>query len=188
MRRWISLLLSFSFIILLFSGIVLYIEPHGRIAFWIDWHLFGLDKHQWDALHTVFSFLFLIFAIWHLVLNIRALKKYFFYITSVFVSLIFICFVIWGTIAYKPPFSWVIDLQQQLKHSWSFSPPPIPHAEQMSLGKVARLIGLEPKKALEILQKQGIKVNSPKEKFGKIAKENGYSPSYLFKILQTERK
>lgn len=188
MRKWISLLLSFSLIVLLVTGVVLYVEPPGRIAFWTDWKLLGLDKHQWDALHTVFGFLFLILSIWHLLLNWRPLMRYMRQTFPVGVGLLLSALIFWGTITYKPPFRWIIDWQRVLKDSWQAPAPVIPHAEQMPLGRVARLIGLEPQEALAVLRQHGIRVESPKEKLEQIARKNHKSPSELFELLQKFQK
>jgi len=187
MRKWISISLLFSFIFLLASSIVLYIEPPGRLAFWSNWRLLGLDKHQWDALHTVFGFLFALLSVWHLFLNWRSLARYLKTPLTVGVILLLSLWVCWGTVTYKVPFRYVIDWQRILKGSWKISPPPVPHAEAMPLGKVARMIGLEPRQALKRLQQAGIKVSSPQEKFGQIAEKNGKKPEEIFRILQGQR-
>ncbi len=187
MRKWVSVGLLFSFAFLLVSSVVLYIEPPGRIAFWTNWHLWGLDKHQWDALHTVFGFLFALLSIWHLFLNWRPLVRYLktpLTIGAVFLLSVWVC---WGTVTYKAPFRYIIDWQKVFKNSWELSPPPVPHGEAMPLGKLAPMIGLTPKQALERLREAGIKVSSPKEKFGQIAARNGKKPEELFRILKGKR-
>ncbi len=184
MRRWISVALFCSFVFLLVSSVVLYIEPPGRLAFWANWHLLGLDKHQWDALHTVFGFLFALLSVWHLFLNWRSLTRYFKAPLTVLVVFSLSILVCWGTVTYKVPFRYIIDLQEALKNSWAVAPPPVPHAEAMPLGRLAKMIGLEPQQALKRLQQAGIKVSSPREKFGQIAEKNGKRPEQLFRILQ----
>ena len=187
MRRWIGLLLTFSLFILLISGLILYIEPPGRIAFWTNWRFLGLSKHQWDNLHIVFGFLFLVFAFWHLILNFQSWKRYFIQAKPLLFGLFITVLVFWGTITYQPPFSWVIDWQQQIKRSWHLSPPPIPHAELMPLKKVAKFLGLKPRQAVEILRQKGIKVSSPQEIFGQIAQKNHRKPVELFHLLEEAR-
>jgi len=54
MKKITSLSLGFSFVIMSCTGIVLYIAPHGRVSRWLDWHLFGLDKAQYQGLHCYF--------------------------------------------------------------------------------------------------------------------------------------
>jgi hypothetical protein len=37
-RGLIAFLTLSGFIIMVVTGITLYITPHGRIAYWVDWH------------------------------------------------------------------------------------------------------------------------------------------------------
>lgn len=39
MRKTTSLTMLLSFILLLVTPIILYIIPHGRVAYWSDWHM-----------------------------------------------------------------------------------------------------------------------------------------------------
>ena len=57
-RGFVSFTLTLSFIILSLSGIVLYIMPYGRVAYWINWGIAGLSKDDWDAIHTIIGFVF----------------------------------------------------------------------------------------------------------------------------------
>ena len=70
-RSFISFLLTWSFAILIVSGIVLYIAPHGRVAHWVNWRLLGLTKDNWAAIHTIIGYLFMIVAVVHFVFNYR---------------------------------------------------------------------------------------------------------------------
>ncbi|MFP7753178.1 DUF4405 domain-containing protein [Thermodesulfobacteriota bacterium B35] len=45
-RRITSMTMLVSFVLLSVTSIVLYIVPHGRVAYWADWHLWGLSKTQ----------------------------------------------------------------------------------------------------------------------------------------------
>ena len=48
-------------------------KKEAVVAALVDW---GLTKDQWGTLHTIGGFLFVIFAIWHIVLNIKPLLAY----------------------------------------------------------------------------------------------------------------
>ena len=39
-----SFFVTFDFLILLVTGVVLYVVPHGMVANWINWELMGLSK------------------------------------------------------------------------------------------------------------------------------------------------
>ena len=46
LRSLIAFLVTWAFAVLTVTGIVLYIVPQGRIAYWTHWSLAGLDKEQ----------------------------------------------------------------------------------------------------------------------------------------------
>ncbi len=189
MRSWISLGCALAFLALLITGIVLYFEPPGKIAFWVDWRFLGLNKHQWDAIHTNFGFLFVILGLWHVVLNFRALKRYFSKGRPLFLTLGLSVLVVVGAALDWPPFSWVTSFQKDLKKSFRPEiPPPVPHAEQLPLGKLASILGLSPEEAVKILRKQGIMVKDRREPFGKIAHRAGLSPMELYRRLLRARE
>jgi len=76
LRKYVSLFLFYTLIAMTISGIVLYIMPHGRVAYWTGWRFLGLDKDQWDSLHTIFGFLMIFFGIWHVILNWNSIVNY----------------------------------------------------------------------------------------------------------------
>jgi len=65
-KAFISFGLTYSFIIIFLTGIVLYFAPAGRIAQWVNWKFAGFSKEEWQAIHTIFSYLFVILSIFHL--------------------------------------------------------------------------------------------------------------------------
>ena len=76
MKKITSLSLGFSFLIMSCTGIILYIAPHGRVSRWLDWHLFGLNKEQYQELHTTCMVSLLFFGILHIYFNWRAILCY----------------------------------------------------------------------------------------------------------------
>jgi len=50
-RAFVTLLTTFCFVVLVLTGFVLFVEPHGRVAYWTDWRLLGLGKQHWDGIH-----------------------------------------------------------------------------------------------------------------------------------------
>ncbi len=76
LRRATSFLVAFAFVVLLLSGIALFVAPSGRVARDIGWGLIGLNKESWGSLHVVFAVLFVGFGIVHLVLNWRPFRSY----------------------------------------------------------------------------------------------------------------
>jgi hypothetical protein len=60
LRSFTSFSLVISTIIMSWSGFILYVAPPGRIANWGTWKLMLFTKTEWQALHTIFSYLFFI--------------------------------------------------------------------------------------------------------------------------------
>lgn len=60
-RRFVSLTLVFSFLLLAASSIMLYVVPEGRVAYWSHWSALSFSKEQWGAMHITGGFMFLIF-------------------------------------------------------------------------------------------------------------------------------
>ena len=76
MRKITSMTMFVSFILLVLTSIILYIVPHGRVAYWADWHLWGLTKREWGSLHINLGFLFLFAGLLHMYYNWAPIKAY----------------------------------------------------------------------------------------------------------------
>jgi len=186
-KKIISLGLLFTFLLGVITGIVLYIMPHGRIAYWNDWRLLGLNKDQWEALHIVFTFLMVFLGIFHLFINWKIFKKYIF--TKQFICILGIT-VILAFLAIKnlPPVSYVIKLEESIKTSWEKKElqPPIPHAELLSLKTLANRMGIPLELALKKLKSHGFNVPSANTTLKKLAQINHTTPAELYKIISSE--
>ncbi|MBN1847098.1 MAG: DUF4405 domain-containing protein [Deltaproteobacteria bacterium] len=125
-RGLATFMLVLGILVEIVSGVILYITPMGRFANWNNWTLWGLDKHEWAAIHTVFGYLLLIVIGLHLYFNWRVVVHFFwnklhssfnlkreFIVASAIVVLVFA-----GTIWNIPPFSSVMDLGRDAKLSW----------------------------------------------------------------------
>ena len=187
-RAFTSFLVLFSFFVLAFSGIILYIFPHGRVAYWVDFHLLGLDKDQWDTLHTCFSLLFVAFAVFHIVNNWRMLwnyakdkaqntirmKKELFSAFAISVA-----FVI-GSILFIPPFKSIKDFSEYIKESWvepSEARMPFPHAELQSIESLGDRLGFDPEEAVVDLKEAGLDIRHIDETLKDIADRNDTTPA-----------
>ena len=56
---------SFSFVLMLASGAILYVAPKGRVAQDIGWQVFTIGRDGWGALHIATAVLFTAFVLWH---------------------------------------------------------------------------------------------------------------------------
>ncbi len=187
-RRFVSLTLLLSFVVMSFTGIMLFIVPKGRVANWVHWRMFGLTKTQYGDIHTTTMILFLILVVWHIVLNWKPMINY---IKGAFVREFLYAFVlvstfVVGTLAMVPPFSSFVNLGNSIKGHWArrYGAPPYGHAEESTLGKFCSYVGIEPSKALELLRSKGIKVKGLSETLNDIARRNSITPQMIYLILK----
>lgn len=197
-RSFISFGLFFSFIIIFLTGIVLYLAPAGRIAHWVNWKLFFLKKEEWQAIHTIFSYLFAILSIFHLFsinwkvfltyLKAKARKglnkKKELLISTALTVLIFT-----ATIFSIPPFSSVMEFGDYLTESWENqnNAPPIPHAELLSLNELSqKLDSLTIEKISNRLNKNKIKFDNPNQTLTEIGEINNIPPLKIYTIITAQ--
>ena len=75
-RKIVSLVAFLSFCVMALTGIVMFLAPQSRVAYWSGWELFGFSKRDYDEIHSTFMLLFLTSIVWHTVLNWRSLVEY----------------------------------------------------------------------------------------------------------------
>jgi hypothetical protein len=193
-RAFTVLMMLWSFVLETVSGLVLYIVPPGRIANWTDWRLWGFSKHQWGAMHTIFGYVFLGFAVLHIYYNWkpiliymkRKLRAGLRMRAELMASSAVTIFVFIATVISLPPFGTVMDIGEHFKNSWeeSQSEPFIPHAELMTFDKFSQDIGISAKRAKAILKVGGIAVEDDSKLIKDIASENNVSPVEIYTILK----
>ncbi|MEN8168535.1 MAG: DUF4405 domain-containing protein [Pseudomonadota bacterium] len=192
-RSLVAFLVTWSFLILTVSGIVLYIVPQGRIAYWIHWSLSGLDKEQWSGVHMMFGGLFIVTGILHLYYNWKPFKRYLVERArgqlqvkqELVASLVFSLAILLMSVYSIPPVSWVFDLNAAVKDAWVSSPelePPFGHAEEISFKAIVRRMGLDQDKAVESLEQAGIRF-AEDESLATIANANGMNPMEVYGIF-----
>ncbi|HOI30456.1 MAG TPA: DUF4405 domain-containing protein [Melioribacteraceae bacterium] len=193
-RGFISLYITISFLIIIVSGIILYFAPPGRVANWSYWRFLGLLKSQWQSVHTIFTFIFIIAAGFHLFYNWKPFVAYLKtkfeskiklrleLIFSIIVILIFFVMVIYDF----APFKSVMDFGEQLKESWSndSNEPPIPHAEDLLLTEFSSIIKMSADEIKNRLGNENISVPSEDISIKEIAKLNNISPNRIYNLLK----
>lgn len=195
LRGFISLLTALSFLIMTVSGIILFITPQGRVAYWLDWTFWGISKTQWGDMHITTSLLFALAGLWHTWLNWRALVSYFqdkvrktvALKAELAVAAVITIFCTVGGIYKTPPLSYVLELNDWIKDSWVKSPddePAISHAELLPLNNFLKKMDIDLDMAMAELKKQGIKVSGPDQKLLDISRNNGKSPAAIYKLLK----
>lgn len=200
LRSFTSFSLVISTLIMSWSGFILYVAPPGRIANWGTWKLMLFTKTEWQALHTIFSYLFFILVIIHLFfvnwktfltyfkskLNAGLNKKWELGTAIIVTALIFT-----GTLKSWTPFRPVMKFGEKMKESWEgdFTAPPVLHMEIYTLQKLAvDLDSIAPAELVKTLNENNIKVNGIDQTLKEIANENKITPSAVYEILSSKYK
>lgn len=204
-RRLISLTTFIGFIFLASSGIMLFVSPQGRVAYWAGWTMLGLSKDQWASVHTTFMILFLTVGIWHIVLNWRPIVGYLKdrtrkvrltrpeFLTSLGICVV--CFA--GPLLGLPPFQQLLDASEGIKAYWegTHGSPPWGHAEESPLDRFCERIGgfrgstgggrvtVDCDAAVEALEAAGVSVDSRTDRIIDIATANGVTPQAIADIV-----
>ena len=109
MRATVSFLVTLSFIIVLITGIGLYISPSGRIAREASWNLIGVNKWKLESLHDVFGYFLAILVILHLYFNwkifLSYLRKKLVLKRELVIAIIIMLIILFGTLKGIFPFS-----------------------------------------------------------------------------------
>jgi hypothetical protein len=112
-RGFISLWLALMFLVMAYSGVILYATPRGGAASWVSRFAFGLKKPGWEAVHINVSLVFLIVAVLHVIFNWDLLWGYIKKACGVgwamksemVIAVVLAAVVVTGTVYQVPPFS-----------------------------------------------------------------------------------
>jgi hypothetical protein len=194
-RTFTSLCSLVSFILLGLTGLILYIEPHGRVAYWTNWSYLGLEKDQWGNTHVISGLLFLVAGGFHLYYNWKPLINYLRskfetrlrYKRELVVSSLILFWIVVSGIWSLPPLAYVSDLGETIKRSWVISPelePPFGHAELVSLKTFCKKQRIPLDQAMAELRKAGFKVSNPGEALDMIAASKGTSGMEVYSVIK----
>lgn len=196
MRGFFSLLLFTSYILLLFTGVILYLTPKGQVAHWTAWTMLGLEKEEWSGVHMTLALVALIASGFHLYYNwtifwcyIKRKSQAALNLKREMVLALFICLVTFvGTLYGIPPFGTIITWNDSIKAYWKANsvPAPTPHAEEFSLKRLADEIDMPHENMLERLKKANIDVDDLSVKVGDLARTHSMAPSELFAIIKPD--
>lgn len=194
MKKIISLTLALSFFIMSVTGIMLYIVPKGKVAYWANWQMFGLTKTQYGDIHITSMILFLVVTIWHIYYNWKPLisylkdssKKITFFKKEFLIALSINVLFVTGTLIGLQPFQSVLDINDNIKAYWEkeYGSPPYGHAEESSLGSFSRKMRIDVDNAIVLLRENNIKVDSKKQTLLEIAKENNISSKDIYDTIK----
>jgi len=195
-RVFISFGLLIALLMMLVSGVVLYISPPGRVANWTDWRMIGLTKRGWQNQHIIFGFAFVILSFFHLFfINWKAFLCYFKSKTNEgfknpleLLTIIIFSFLFGiGTYCNIQPFSAVIKFGDAISNSWERQEKqaPVPHAELMTLTRLAEQPGLggDPEALIKNLREAGLKVTSQEQTLAEIAAANSMTSEKVYEFI-----
>jgi len=205
-RRAISLTMLLTFVVLAYSGIMLFICPQGRVAYWTGWDLLGLSKEQYSELHSTFMVLFLVTGIWHIVLNWKPITAYLknrsrelkILVPEFYVALGVTGVFLIGTLGGMQPFDLFLSAGENIKDYWERreGSPPWGHAEENSLARFTRgledwerlenqrLVRYAVQDAMTVLADAGVSVSDSNQQMIEIANNNATTPQALMEIIQ----
>ena len=195
-RSFVTFFVVLGFLLLAVSGVVLFVAPPGRIANWSLWRMAGATRAAWQAVHTAFSLLFLVFGLVHLVLNWAPLRSYLvsrlapgirrgkelLAATAAAAAVSALAF------ALLPPVSGLMELGEVMRGTWArkAGEPPLPHAELLTLGKLAEAIKLAPEDLVGRLRAAGYEA-TPTSTLRDLAKAKGTSPALVYAAANPPR-
>lgn len=191
-RSFVTFYMVLSFLIIAISGVVLYFAPPGRIANWSEWTFLSLTKASWQAVHTTATFLFVVAVAFHLFFNWRVLMAYL--KTKLDAGIrrgrelalasALIVGIVGLTLASVPPFATVMTLGETLKNSWATpsTEPPVPHAEEWTLAKLAETAKVPLDQVLANLKTRGMVPTGPDVTLLALADEHKRTPRDIYRV------
>ncbi len=193
LRRIVSLFLLLGTILLLVTSVILYIMPHGRVAYWAGWTTWGLSKDQWSNLHMNLGLLLMVAAVFHAVYNWRPIVNYLsspetrkvVFNRNMAVAAGIAVVVLAGTLAEAPPLRWIPDLNATVKDAAAerYGEPPYGHAELSPLKVLARRQEIDPEGAVARLREAGYVDVDAETNLLTIGRANGVTPQVLFDVM-----
>ncbi|MDX1709137.1 MAG: DUF4405 domain-containing protein [Desulfobacterales bacterium] len=197
-RRITSLTASLAFLLMVLTSVILYIVPQGRVAYWADWHLWGLTKTDWGNIHINMGLLFLIALAVHIYYNWKPLISYLknkakqvkVFTPEFSSALVIIIGFIVGTYLLVPPFSWVMSLNDHFKDTGAekYGEPPYGHAELSSLQTFTHKLNLDLAKSIELLNRAGYDVENGEITLEKIGRRYNIPPQLIYETIKPATK
>jgi hypothetical protein len=195
LRGLTSLLTLAGFLIMSVTGLVLYVVPQGRIAYWTDWTFLRLTKSNWGDIHILSSILFVIAGAFHVYFNWKPLMSYLRdrirggvkLKKEIAISAAAMVLVTVSGIYKLPPLSYLVELNEAIKAAWIVSKeyePPFGHAELLSLRVFCKKTGIRFEAAQAELKRRGLKGVGPDRTVEQIARANRISPMDLYRMVQ----
>ena len=194
-QSFFSIGLLLTFILMFFSGIVLYIAPEGSLSRWIGWDVFSLTKKQWEQQHTIFSYLFVLFSIFHVFkINWSFLVSYLVIekfrlanLKEILIAVTITVLVFAGTLYRWSPFEAISSLGSKISDSYTknVEMPDVQDAEKLTIKMFTeKVFDLNYINVEIILNDHNFSIVEPEILVIDFCKQNKISPEELFKIIK----
>lgn len=193
-RKIVSLTTLLSFLLMCYTGLIIIIVPEGRVAYWSNWSLLGLNKEQYGQIHTTSSLLFLVVSFLHIYLNWKAImlylknkaKNFVLFTPNFIISLTIILLVYFGSYYKMSPFIDLFVWQSDIDDYWAdtYGEPPYGHAELTPLSGFAKKLDINLEKAEDILKKNNIRYENATETILQIAQKNQKTPQDIYLLIK----
>jgi len=195
-RGFTTFLLTFSFLVMVFSGVVLYLVPAGSIASWTGWRFLGLEKDLWASVHMNSCLLFLVAALVHLYFNWKVFllylgsrgKQYLRLKRELAVAFILCGIFTAGAIVEIAPFGTVFEIRESFKHprdkAWQQAKPV--HTRESDLKRLALRLGVSLEELRAVLRKNGLRVEQQDSTITEVAKRNSLPPEAIYEAAYLE--
>lgn len=189
-RTAVSFIILFSFILLAVSGVIMYLRPEGNIARWTSWSIWGLNKQNWEGLHTLFSIFFILSVAFHVVYNWKAISTYFKGVftksfgyrreltAAVVITALFLTISLWQI----DPFWKLIDLRAYFKKgdiTDDFEPPD-PEILNLSVSEISAHLNIPMADLLKHVREDGYSIQDSTQSIRILAEINNVSPERLY--------
>jgi hypothetical protein len=194
-KKITSLTMMLTMIVMVYTGIILFIAPPGRVANWANWEIFGLSKLQYAQIHSTFMLLFIVFTIIHIYYNFKPIVSYMknqtkqlvVFTKDMIIAVILVIVFLIGTLFEIIPFSSFLNFGDGVKNSWEkeYGTAPYSHAELSSIDKFSQKLGYDTQKVKKVLESKNIKFRSSQSLL-QISKDNNVSPQFIYNILKEQ--
>jgi hypothetical protein len=197
-RGFISLVTTFTFIVSLVSGIILYFTPQGKIARWTHWTFWELDKYEWEAVHINSSLVFLIVCFFHIYFNWNPLIGYIKKRAKMAlnlklemaISVVLTIYIFFGSLYNFVPFGIIMKWNGEIKDHWegqTYAKPPISSAEKATVQEFCEELGVELEIFYKSVSQNGWQVNGDSQTLNEIAETNNISAADIYQAVSENR-
>lgn len=196
LRKTASLTSLLSFILLIITSIFVYIKPQGKIANWANWEALGLDKGQWESLHTNLGLLFIVACLIHTILNWDRImaylknkaKKVRIFTGDFNIALFITLAITFMTLFELPPITAIQTFGESLKAAAAdqYGTPPYGHAEDSTVQTFCRRTRTDLNIAMKNLAAAKLESVSEEATLSEIAKANGLTPQQVYNVINPE--